>query len=217
MRAQMLLGVWEALTLSGGHITGMHDSPLEAHAPLRPSQIADLRLAASTMTGPTRRAFQAEMTLKYCGGTPLMAEVVFGWGRQTVALGLAERRTGLLCLGAQSAFSGRKRWEERHPQVAEALRQLADAHAQQDPTFRTSLTYTRLTAQAAGKALREQGYSEEQLPSPSTMAEVLNRMGFRLRKVVKAKPQKKIKETDAIFDNIKKKTTKRRQCRGSNG
>ena len=36
------------------------------------------------------------------------------------------------------------------------------------------------------------------------MAEVLNRMGFRLRKVVKAKPQKKLKETDAIFDNIKK-------------
>ena len=29
-------------------------------------------------------------------------------------------------------------------------------------------------------------------------------MGFRLRKVVKAKPQKKIKETDAIFDKIKK-------------
>ena len=40
------------------------------------------------------------------------------------------------------------------------------------------------------------------------MAEVLNRMGFRLRKVVKAKPQKKIKETDAIFDNIKKKMRK---------
>ena len=36
------------------------------------------------------------------------------------------------------------------------------------------------------------------------MAEVLNRMGFRLRKVVTAKPQKKSKETDAIFDNIKK-------------
>ena len=40
------------------------------------------------------------------------------------------------------------------------------------------------------------------------MAEVLNRMGFRLCKVVKAKPQKKIKETDMIFDNIKKKITK---------
>jgi hypothetical protein len=97
------------------------------------------------------------MTLKYCDGNPLMAEAVFGWGRQTVALGLAERRTGIMCLGAQSAFSGRKRWEEQHPQVAPALRQLADAHAQQDPTFRTSLTSTRLTAQAAFKALREEG------------------------------------------------------------
>jgi hypothetical protein len=29
-------------------------------------------------------------------------------------------------------------------------------------------------------------------------------MGYRFRKVVKAKPQKKIKETEAIFDNIKK-------------
>ena len=145
------------------------------------------------------------MTLKYCGGSPLLAETLFGWGRQTVALGLAERRTGFICLGAQSAFSGRTRWEDQHPQAAAALRRLADAHAQQDPTFRTSLTYTRLTAQAALQALREQGYSEEHLPSPSTMAEVLNRMGFRLRKVVKAKPQKKLKETDAIFDNIKKR------------
>ena len=186
----------------------MHHATLDSLALLRPSQIADLRLAASNMTGPPRRAFEAEMTVKYCGGHPLRAEAVFGWGRQTVALGLAERRTGIMCLGAQAAFSGRKRWEEQHPQVAQALRQLADAHAQQDPTFRTSLTYTRLTAQAALQALREQGYSEDQLPSPSTMAEVLNRMGFRLRKVVKAKPQKKIKETDAIFDNIKKKMPK---------
>ena len=183
----------------------MHDSTLECRPSLSPSQIADLRLAASQMNGPKRRAFEAEMALKHCGGNPLLAETLFGWGRQTVALGLAERRTGILCLGAQSAFSGRKRWEERHPQAAEALRQLADAHAQQDPTFRTSVTSTRLTAQAAVQALREQGYSEEQLPAPSTMAEVLNRMGFRLRKVVKAKPQKKIKETDAIFDNIKKR------------
>ena len=179
----------------------MPHTPWPSRPSLSPSQITDLRLAASQMTGAKRRAFEAEMTLKYCDGNPLMAEAVFGWGRQTVALGLAERRTGIMCLGAQSAFSGRKRWEEQHQRAAQALRQLADAHAQQDPTFRTSLTYTRLTAQAALKALREEGYSEEQLPSPGTMAEVLNRLGFRLRRVVKAKPQKKIQETDAIFDN----------------
>jgi DDE family transposase len=89
------------------------------------------------------------------------------------------------------------------------LRQLAEAQAQQDPTFRTGLGYTRLTAKAAREALLGQGFGEGQLPSPSTMAEVLNRMGYRLRKVVKAKPRKKLKETDAIFDNLKKKTTRR--------
>ena len=183
----------------------MPDVSLQSEPSLNPSQIADLRLAASKLTGPERRSFEAEMTLKYCEGNALKAETIFGWGRHTVALGLAEKRSGIICLGAQSAFSGRQRWEEKHPQAAQALVDLADAHAQQDPTFRTSLTYTRLTAQSALGALREQGYSDEELPSPSTMAEVLNRLGYRLRKVVKAKPQKKIKETDAIFDNIKKR------------
>ena len=177
----------------------------QSRSSLTPSQIADLRLAASKLTGPARRSFEAEMRLKDGEGNPLKAEAIFGWGRQTVALGLAEKRSGIICLGAQSAFSGRKRWEDQHPQAAEALRQLADMHGQQDPPFRTSLTYTRLTAQAALQALRAQGYRDDELPSASTMSEVLNRMGYRLRKVVKAKPQKKIKETDVIFNNIKKR------------
>ena len=145
------------------------------------------------------------MTWKYCGGNALMAEAVCGWGRQTVARGLGARRPGIMCLGAPAAFSGRKRWEEQHPHVAQALRQLAAAHAPQAPPFRTCLASTRLTAQAALEALRAQGYGAAPLPSPSTMAAVRKRLGFRLRKVVQAKPQKKRKETDAIFDNSKKK------------
>jgi hypothetical protein len=168
-------------------------------------QIADLRLAAAQMTGATRRAFQAEMTEQYCAGTPRHAERMFGWGRETVEVGLAERRTGVTCMGAQSAFSGRKRWEDRHPQAAAALRSLAEAHAQQDPTFRTALAYTRLTAKAAVAALRAQGVPKKHVPAPSTMATILNRLGFRLRKVLKAKPQKKIAQTDAIFENLKKR------------
>ena len=72
----MLLRIWDTLTLSGGHIVGMQDSTLASHEPLRPSQIADLRLAATKMTGAARRAFQAEMALKYCGGNPLLAETI---------------------------------------------------------------------------------------------------------------------------------------------
>lgn len=62
------------------------------------------------------------MALQYCGGKPLLAETRFGGGRHTVEVGLAERRTGILCLGAQAAFSGRKRWEDLHPEAAAALR-----------------------------------------------------------------------------------------------
>ena len=172
---------------------------------IRAQQIADLRLAAAQMNGAKRRAFQAAMAEQYCAGNPRQAERLFGWRRETVEVGLAERRTGVTCLGGQAAFSGRKRWEEQHPQAAVALRALAEAQAQQDPTFRTSLAYTRLTVKAALAALRAQGFAKKNLPAPSTMASILNRLGFRLRKVLKAKPQKKIAQTDAIFANLKKR------------
>jgi hypothetical protein len=132
MHAKRIRQVYEALLLVGGEVMGMHAASFEDHPPLSPSQIADLRLAAAKMTGANRRAFEAEMTVKYCAGNPLLAEMTFGWGRHTVAVGLAERRTGIRCLGAQAAFSGRKRWEEQYPEVAAALERLAEAHAQQD-------------------------------------------------------------------------------------
>ena len=178
---------------------------------ISPQQIADLRLAATQMSGAKRRAFQAEMVEQYCAGNPRQAERIFGWSRETVEVGVAERRTGVTCIGGQAAFSGRKRWEDQHPQAAAALRALAEAQAQQDPTFRTPLAYTRLTAKAAVAALRAQGFSRKEIPAPSTMATILNRLGFRLRKVLKAKPQKKIAQTDAIFENLKKRRASNRR------
>jgi hypothetical protein len=130
------------------------------------------------------------MALKYCNGNARLAENVFGWGRNTVKVGLAEKRTGLICVGAQSGFGGNKRWEERYREVVQSLQELAHQHGQQDPSFRSSIVYTRLTAAEAIEQLAAQGYAPEQLPAPRTMAGVLNRMGFRLRNVVKAKPQK---------------------------
>ena len=72
------------------------------------------------MTGAARRAFQAEMTLKYCHGSARFAETVLGWSRNAVEVGLAEHCTGICCLGAHSAWSGRKRWEEKYPEAAQA-------------------------------------------------------------------------------------------------
>ena len=53
-----------------------------------------------------RRSFQATMTLKYCRSNARLAERVFGWGRDTVQLGLNEQRTGVICWGMQSAYGG---------------------------------------------------------------------------------------------------------------
>ena len=157
---------------------------------LHAAQIEDLRLASSMLSGEERRAFQAAMALKYCEGNARQAERVFGWGREPVQLGLHEHRTGIICLGAQAAFGGNRLWEEQHPEVAQALWALAESHSQADPTFRTRLQYTRLTAAEALAQLHAHGLPEKSLPSPSTMAEVLNRNGYRLRKVIKATPQK---------------------------
>ncbi|EAM53160.1 hypothetical protein [Crocosphaera watsonii] len=71
--------------------------------------VDDLRLAASKMTGAERRSFQAEMCLKYCGGSARQTEIVFVGGRKNVQLGLHEKRTGIVCLGLQSVNSGCKK------------------------------------------------------------------------------------------------------------
>lgn len=168
-------------------------------------QMEDLRLAVSMMTHEQRRAFVAEIALKYCDGRSRKTESLFGWGRDRVARGLGEKRTTILCLRAQSSFSGKRRWEERYPDAAKVLCELAEVHAQQDLSFRTEIALTRLTAAEALKQLRAKGFTEEQLPANGTMAKILNRLGYRLRPVSKTKPKKKRPETEALFNNIKQK------------
>jgi hypothetical protein len=181
-----------------------------------PEPMADVRWAAAKMTGATRRTFEAEMTLQYCGGNARQAERVCGWGRHTVALGLAERRTGILGVGAPSTCSGRPRWDDTQPPGAAALRQPAAAPAQQDPTLRTSLASTRLTATGALAGLRAQGSRDDHRPAPSTMAAVLPRLGLRRRTGVTAAPPKQRKETAASFANLKKRMLTPRQREGAN-
>lgn len=192
-----------------------HTAPADQPA-LNASTIEDLKLAASKMLGDARRSFQAAIAIKYCEGRHRLTEEVLGWSRQTVALGLHERRTGIICLGAQEAFCGNKLWEEKHPEVAKSLWNLVEKHSQQDPTFRTTLSYTRLTAAEALKQLRSLGIQEEMLPSPGTMAEILNRNGYRLRPVIKAKPQKKFLRRTTSLPISTKRTDNRSTAETSN-
>ena len=105
------------------------------------SQIDDMRLAASKMNLVDRRSFQASMTVKYCKGKARLAESRFGWGRESVELGLAEHRTGIICIGAQSGYSGAKRWEDKYPAAAAKLQWIAEARSSLNQDFEVILIY----------------------------------------------------------------------------
>ncbi|QDV33469.1 hypothetical protein [Tautonia plasticadhaerens] len=56
-----------------------------------------IRSAARRLTGYQRRLFQAEVATELCVGNAHQAGRRFGWGRDTVATGLNEQRSGLRC------------------------------------------------------------------------------------------------------------------------
>lgn len=160
-------------------------------ATLTPDLIAVIRTAARALTGYRRRAFQAEMAERYCRSQPRQAERVFGWGRAAVTTGLGERRTGIRCVDNVTA-RGRHRTEDEYPDLAARIRAVVEPQAQADPTFRTPLGYTRVTAAAVRRHLAAAGAGADvPLPAERTVHTILNRLGYRLRRVRKTVPRKK--------------------------
>jgi hypothetical protein len=161
-----------------------------------------LRSAARRLTGHQRRLFQAEVAQALCDGSPRQAERLFGWGRRSVSLGLHEADSGIRCLENFQA-RGRHLSEDLDPKLAQDIRDLVEPHCQTDPQFKSPFKYTRLTASALRAALIDQkGHKSEDLPKERTLRRILNRLGYRIKRIQKTKPLKKIPETDAIFANV---------------
>jgi transposase len=162
-----------------------------------------LQRGAQRLTGYQRRLFLAEVAITLCGGNARQAEQRFGWGRETVAKGLHELRQGVRCLENFTA-RGRRRWEDRDAQLAADIRELVEPHTQADPELKSSRRYTNWSAAEVLVALQtRKGYAADGLPSERTMRDILNRLGYRLKRIQKGKPLKKTAQTDAIFDNVK--------------
>lgn len=150
-----------------------------------------IRSAARKLTGFRRRQFQAEMAIKYCRGKPRRAEQVFGWGRDAVNTGLGELRTGIRCVENFSA-RWRRKTEEQNPELVQQIHALVEPESQADPKFQTPLAYTRVTAKAVHEQLvAHTTENQRKVPSERTLYDILNRLGYRLRRVRKTKPQKK--------------------------
>ncbi len=169
----------------------------------KPPIDALLRRGAQRLKGHQRRLFLAEVTVELCGGNARQAERRFGWGRDTVDKGLHELRQGVRCL-ENFAARGRPRWEDQRPQLAADIRELVEPHTHADPELKSARRYTNWSAAEVLKGLQTgKGYAADDLPSERTMRDILNRMGYRLKRIQKGKPLKKTAETDAIFDNVK--------------
>ena len=155
-----------------------------------PKTIDTIKHAASILSGAARRAFQAQAVLDHCNGNLSQAKTLFGWHQETIRRALLERENGQPIPGQTGR--GRKKLTEYLPTLQAAIREIVDPNSCAHPTFENTFRYTRMTVQAVLDALvKQKGYEIDSLPKLSTMREMLGKMGYRLRRVQKTKPQKK--------------------------
>jgi len=163
---------------------------------------AVLKYAADELKGSARRIFMAKTVKELGAGGQRRAEQELGWNRGTLRKGMHELDSGFKCLDAMG-LRGRKKAEEHLPHLLKDIQAVVDPQSQTDPTFKTTQLYTRLTAKAVREQLiGQKGYRDEELPTLRTFNTKLNQLDYRLRRVAKSEPVKKIPETDAIFAQV---------------
>lgn len=141
-----------------------------------------LKDAAKKLTGSKKRAFMAQVTIDYLSSSPRTAETQLGWSRKAISTGKKEIETGIVCVDNYRA-RGRKKTEELLPQIEQDILDLVDNHSQADPKFKSTFSYTKISARAVREALiLKKGYTEKELPCRQTIGDILNRMGYRLKK-----------------------------------
>jgi hypothetical protein len=130
------------------------------------------------------------------------AEKELGWTRDTIRKGMRELKTGFVCIDNFSG-RGRKRAEEKLPSLLEDIKDIVEPVCQTDPTFHSMQLYSPITAKEVYRRLIEiKGYSADETPSITTINRKMNQLGYRLKKVAKCKPKKKIPEVNLIFEYV---------------
>lgn len=95
---------------------------------------------------------------------------LLGWNRESVQLGLHERRSGITCVANYRA-RGRHKSEAVLTNLEVDIRSLVDVQAQADPKLQSTFLYVRISAAAVREALiGEKGYEESDLPPVRPLA-----------------------------------------------
>lgn len=139
---------------------------------------------------PVRRRAMGDVTTALLDGKQRVAENVFGWNRNAVALGIHEYQTGIACVNDISD-RGKPKTEDKHPKLLAEIQAIMEPHSEAESSLRTTLLYTNMTAKTVHEALVQKGWPAASLPSVRTISNLLNRQDYRLRTVAKSKVQKK--------------------------
>lgn len=156
------------------------------------------------LKGSDKRVALASIAKRYGSGGKSFVAKEFKVGRDTIRIGGHELRTGITCVDAFN-MRGRKTVEEKLPNLTRDIKEIVEPQCQTDPKFTSTRLYTRLTiTKIRNLLIEEKGYTNDELPTNQSLNRVVNNLGYKMKRVMKLKPKKKIPETDAIFENLKK-------------
>ena len=142
------------------------------------------------LKGHARRLYMARVAHAMGRGGPSLLNRELGWSRDTIRKGFKELASGQICHDRYWA-RGRKRAEDRLPNLLSDLRAIADQYCQTDPSFESSQLYLRLSVASVRSQLIEQkGYCYEALPSEEVIRQRLHELGYTLKAVKKPTGEK---------------------------
>ena len=137
-------------------------------------------------------------------GGQRLAEQRFGWDRKTIRKGQHELYSGEPVVDGRYR-SGRKRAEGHLPRLIEDICAIVEPTGQADPTFKSTRVYSPITAKEVRvRLIRERGYSDQALIGERSLRSKLNELGYRPQRIKKCEPIKRIAETDAIFEEVRR-------------
>jgi Rhodopirellula transposase DDE domain len=145
---------------------------------------------AQALKGSDRPVFMARIVKTLGRGGQSQAARELGWCRDTIRKGIGELESGHRQVDNFGA-RGRKKAEEKLPNLRADIRALVDRQSQTDPTFPSLRLYPRLSAAEVRRQLiQPKGYHHTTVPTEETLRVKLNQLGYRLRAVQKSRPQK---------------------------
>ncbi|MEI6423806.1 MAG: hypothetical protein WCP55_16440, partial [Lentisphaerota bacterium] len=98
-----------------------------------------------SVVGLRKRRIMASLAMRFCGGSPRKTERKFGFARDSVTTGIGELKSGISCISSYSE-RGRIKTEVAYPQSGDDIHHILKEHSQTDPTFKSTLCYSKMTA-----------------------------------------------------------------------